>query len=170
MPQKDKSLRESIIKMTALDELHEVYNRNNIDYELYKDKFSLKTANSGVAEYGIKLSEAAPTLIIKADENIIAAIIRGDTRISFKKLKELFKIKNIRLVTEEEIYNLTGAKIGEVSLINKDIKTLIDEKVLEKKYIYGGCGIANHTLKIKVIDLIKITKATVSDFTNLKRL
>lgn len=168
--QKGKLLRESAIKMTALDELHEVYSRNNIDYELYKDKFSLKTANSGVDEYGISLSEAAPTLIIKTDENLIAAIIRGDTRISFKKLKELLKIKNIRLATEVEIYNLTGAKIGEVSLINNDTKTLIDEKVLEKKYVYGGCGIEKHTLKIKVIDLIRITKATVADFTSLKQL
>lgn len=156
--------------MTALDELHEVYNRDNIDYELYKDKFSLKTANSGVDEYGIELSEAAPTLIIKADENIIAAIIRGDTRISFKKLKELLKIKNIRLATQEEIYNLTGARIGEVSLINKDTETLIDKKILEKKYVYGGCGIEKHTLKIKVTDLIRITKASVADFTNLKKL
>ena len=82
----------------------------------------------------------------------------------------MLKIKNIRLATEEEIYNLTGAKIGEVSLINNDIKTLVDEKILEEGYVYGGCGIEKHTLKIKVIDLIRITQATVADFTSLKQL
>lgn len=154
--------------MKALDKLRTVCNHSNVDYELFKDKIPLKTATTGVVEYGINLSEAAPTLIIKADEAIMAAIIRGDTRISFKKLKEFLKITRIRLAKPEEIYHLMGYKIGDVSLINEGLKTLMDKKILENEYVYGGCGAPNHTLKIKVIDLIKITKATVIDFTHLK--
>ena len=154
--------------MQALDKLHTVCNRSDVDYELFKDKIPLKTTNTGAAEYGINLSEAAPTLIIKVDEAIMSAIIRGDTRISFKKLKELLTITRIRLAKPEEVYNLTGSKIGDVSLINEGIKTLMDKKILENKYVYGGCGVPNHTLKIKVIDLIKLTNATVVDFTHLK--
>ena len=74
----------------------------------------------------------------------------------------------ICLAKPEEIYNLTGSKIGNVSLINEGLKTLMDKKILENNYVYGGCGINNHTLKIKVTDLIKVTQATIADFTYLK--
>jgi Cys-tRNA(Pro)/Cys-tRNA(Cys) deacylase len=154
--------------MKTLDKLRAIFNHNNADYTLFKDKIPLKTANTGVTEYGIHLSEAAPTLIIKIDEGIIAAIIRGDTRISFKKLKDFLKITRIRLAKPEEIYNITGAKVGDVALINEGVKTFMDKKILENTYVYGGCGIPNHTLKIKVIDLVKITHATVLDFTHVK--
>ena len=154
--------------MEALDKLRTVCNHSNVDYELFKDKIPLKTATTGVVEYGINLYEAAPTLIIKADETIMAAIIRGDTRISFKKSKEFLKLTRLCLAKPEEIYNLTGSKIGNVSLINEGLKTLMDKKVLDNEYVYGGCGAPNHTLKIKVIDLIKTTNATVVDFTHLK--
>jgi prolyl-tRNA editing enzyme YbaK/EbsC (Cys-tRNA(Pro) deacylase) len=154
--------------MKTVDAVRMVCNYNNIDYELFEDKISLTTAASGVAAYNITLFEAAPTLIVKANRDMIAAIIRGDTKISFKKLKNLLKVKNIRLAKPEEVYNLTGTKIGDVSLINYGIKTLIDNKILANQHVYGGCGLPNHTLKIKVVDLIKITNATVIDFTHLK--
>lgn len=154
--------------LKVLDELRTVCNQNNVDYELFKDSISLKNANSGATEYGIQLAETAPTLIIKADTGILAVIIRGDTKISFKKLRSFLNLTRIRLAKSEEIYHLTGSKIGEVSLINQGIKTLTDKKILENNYVYGGCGINNHTLKIKVTDLIKVTQATIADFTYLK--
>ncbi|MCZ6914440.1 MAG: YbaK/EbsC family protein [Rickettsia endosymbiont of Ixodes persulcatus] len=154
--------------LKILDNLRTVCNHNNVDYELFRDSISLKTANSGVAEYGIQLAEAAPTLVIKADMGILAVIIRGDTKISFKKLRAFLNMTRIRLAKSEEIYHLTGSKIGYVSLVNEGIKTLIDKKVVENQYVYGGCGINNYTLKIKVTDLIKVTHATIADFTYLK--
>lgn len=154
--------------MKILDELRTIFKQNNVDYELFEDKTSLKTANTGVTEYGIKLSEAAPTLIIKTDEDMLAAIIRGDTKISFSKLKAFLSITKIRLAKPEEVYSVTGSKVGNVSLVNVGMKTLIDKKILENQYVYGGCGVENHTLKIKVSDLIKITNATIVDFTSLK--
>lgn len=116
--------------MNALDKLRTVCNRSNVDYELFKDKIPLKTADTGAAEYGINLSEADPTLIIKIEEGIMATIIRGDTKISFKKLKEFLKIIRISLANPEAIYNLIGYKIGYVSLINEGLKTLMDKKTL----------------------------------------
>jgi len=161
-------IRRKQLNTKTLDELRLMCDQHKVDYKLFEDKIPLKTAKSGVAEYGISLSEAAPTLIIKTDEGMIAAIIRGDTRVSFNKLKELLKTKNIRLAKPEEIYNLTNTKVGDVSLINDGLKTFVDKKLLEKDYVYGGCGVPNHTLKIKTADLVSITNATVIDFTDLK--
>lgn len=65
----------------------------------------------------------------------------------------------------QTVQNLTGAKVGQVSLINLSLPTLVDSGVLRNDYCYGGCGVPQATLKIKTADLIEITHASVLDFT-----
>jgi len=43
------------------------------------------------------------------------------------------------------------------------IKTVIDEKVLEKEFVYGGGGTEKHLLKISPKDVQKLTDAIVAD-------
>jgi prolyl-tRNA editing enzyme YbaK/EbsC (Cys-tRNA(Pro) deacylase) len=68
----------------------------------------------------------------------------------------------------ETVSNLTGAKIGEVCLINFNLPTLVDQNVLNNINCYGGCGSPKSTLKINTQDLIRITNARVFDFTEEK--
>ena len=68
----------------------------------------------------------------------------------------------------ETVITITGSKVGEVSLINDGIDTLIDSNVQNNKNCYGGCGVNKTTLRINTIDLIRITQAKLIDFTELK--
>jgi prolyl-tRNA editing enzyme YbaK/EbsC (Cys-tRNA(Pro) deacylase) len=151
-----------------LNELRELCNRYNVDYKIYNDHLPLKTAKVGANEYGVNLCETAPTLILDIDRSMSAAIIRGDTCISFNRLKKLLSAKRIQLAKASDVYEITNTCIGEISLINKHIKTFVDRKVLETPYVFGGCGTSNCTLKIRSNDLIRITNATVLDFTDYK--
>lgn len=65
----------------------------------------------------------------------------------------------------QTVTNLTGSKVGEVSLINDEMLTLIDGKILKNKNCYGGCSISKATLRINTKDFIRITNAKVLDFT-----
>jgi Cys-tRNA(Pro)/Cys-tRNA(Cys) deacylase len=136
------------------------------DYSILMDESSLATASAGAKQYGISLQETTPTLILKTKDSYIAVIISGNTRISFKKLKQILNVKDISMADPQTIFDLTGSKIGEVSLINTELPTLIDIQVLQNKNCYGGCGIPNATLRINPKDLVKITKAQIADFTD----
>lgn len=153
---------------TNLEKLNSLLQSNDADYSILSDELSLATAASGAAQYGISLNETTPTLILKTKDAYIAAIICGNTRISFKKLKTALNVKDISMADPETIFNITGAKIGEVSLINPALTTLIDSHVLKNEYCYGGCGIPKKTLRIKTDDLIKITNAQVLDFAEMR--
>lgn len=135
------------------------------DYKIFQNLTTLKTAAAGVKEYNIALSEAAPTLILKSESEMLAAIVRADRKVSFKKLKKLLNVKKIRLASPEEVKALTGAEVGYVSLINKELRSIIDNSLFKNEYIYGGCGVQNYTLRIKTSDLAAITHAAVLDFT-----
>jgi prolyl-tRNA editing enzyme YbaK/EbsC (Cys-tRNA(Pro) deacylase) len=149
-----------------LQHLDDVLKNAGADYSILMDDSSLKTALSGAQQHGITLQEPAPTLILKVKDSYIAVIISGNTRISFKKLKQILNVKDVSMADPQTIFELTGAKIGEVSLINAELPTLIDVQVLQNKSCYGGCGVPNVTLRINPQDLVKITKAQVADFTD----
>lgn len=148
-----------------LDKLNTLLKSNNANYSIFTDNFSIKTASEGAKHYSITLDETTPTLVLKSQETYFAAIICGSTRISFKKLKQTLGIKEIKMADPQTVLTLTGAKVGEVCLINMGLSTLVDKNVLKNKNCYGGCGISNATLKIDTSDLIKITNAQILDFT-----
>jgi prolyl-tRNA editing enzyme YbaK/EbsC (Cys-tRNA(Pro) deacylase) len=114
------------------------------------------------------LSAMAPTFVLQTEAGFLAAIIRGDTRLSYKKIKRKLGLKNVSLATPEQVKQLTGSEVGQVALVNQGLKTVVDERVMEMKTIYGGSGEANHTLKINPQDVVTITQAQVFDFTELK--
>jgi prolyl-tRNA editing enzyme YbaK/EbsC (Cys-tRNA(Pro) deacylase) len=156
------------MNLLKLEELNKLLQSRDADYTIIDDNVSLKTASAGAEHYGISLQETTPTLVLKIDDEYIAAIICGNTRIVFKKLKQALQVKNITMANPQEVFAITGVQVGEVSLINPSLKTIIDSKVLENKNCYGGCGVLGKTLCIKAQDLMRITHAYVLDFAEVR--
>jgi prolyl-tRNA editing enzyme YbaK/EbsC (Cys-tRNA(Pro) deacylase) len=148
-----------------LSHLDNFLKNEKVDYSIYQDSFTLESAEDGAKQYALSLNETTPTFILKAKDNYFAAIICGNTRISFKKLKKALKSKDIRMADPETVFNMTGSKIGEVSLINPGMDTLIDTNVIKNKNCYGGTGVSQTTLKINTMELMRITNAKLMDFT-----
>ncbi len=139
-----------------------------LDYEIYQDELLMANAKIGASHYGIELSQCAPTFILNADGNYIAFIIQGNRKLDFKKIKRYLGTKKVEMATRDEILKVAGSPIGSVSLINLNLKTLIDSGVRGLEYCYGGCGVEKYTMKIKAADLIKITGAVVDDFSKVR--
>ncbi len=152
----------------VLNQLHSFLSENNMDFTIFEDNFSLDSAASGAEHYGIEMRETTPTLILTSKDKVYAAIICGDTRISFKNLKSALNLKDVKMADRETVFKLTGSQVGEVSMINRKIVTILDKNVLRNEYCYGGSGAPRSTLKIKTEDLITITRAQVLDFAELR--
>ena len=150
----------------AIEQLEKIC--EGLDYEVYQDELLMANAEIGASHYGLELSQCTPTFILKADNNYIAVIIQGNRKLDFKKIKQYLGAKKVEMATREDILNVTGSSVGSVSLINPNLKTLIDSGVKDLEYCYGGCGVEKHTLKINPTHLIKITDAVVGDFSKLR--
>lgn len=137
-------------------------------YELLAHAQTVASAAEGV-ENGIGgLAEMAPTLILETEKGMLAAVISGKTRLSYKKIKKELGLKNVSLARPEKVLQETGSAVGTVSLVNPGFPTLIDTQLTGEEFVYGGCGIPRHTLRIAPVDLIRVTQARVFDFTELK--
>jgi prolyl-tRNA editing enzyme YbaK/EbsC (Cys-tRNA(Pro) deacylase) len=139
-----------------------------IAYTIHVHAQNISSTRDG-AQTGLgALSAMAPTFILRTEAGYLAAIIRGDTRLSYKKIKQTLGLKNVSLAAPEQVKGLTGSEIGQVSMVNQGLKTILDERVMELESVYGGTGISSHTLQISPRALATITQAQVFNFTELK--
>ena len=78
-------------------------------------------------------------------------------------------MKDVSLAGPDLIRQAAGSEIGSVSLVNPGMPSLVDEQLMEKDNVYGGCGMAGYTLKINPQDLAAIIGAQIFDFTEKKK-
>lgn len=148
-----------------LDRLKETLEAANIPYTILAQDLTIRSAQEGVEQGLGELANMAPTFILRSEVGYLAAVIRGDSRLSYKKIKRELKLKNLRLASPEQVQQVTGSEVGYVSLFNAGVATIIDSRLTEVDTIFGGCGMPRYTLKINPRDLIVLTQAHVFDFT-----
>jgi prolyl-tRNA editing enzyme YbaK/EbsC (Cys-tRNA(Pro) deacylase) len=140
-----------------------------VDYRIIPHRdVTLHSADDGVAHGMGQLDEMAPTFIVRTENGPLCAIVSGNTRIVWKKIKKQLGLKNVSLASPDEVRQLTGTEVGAVCLVNPGLETLVDERVLAQQEVYGGCGVPGYTLAISPDALVRVTGARVFDFCDLK--
>ncbi|MBP3041100.1 YbaK/EbsC family protein [Bacillaceae bacterium Marseille-Q3522] len=143
--------------MNHLDHLIENLSKNKIEYEILKHGKQINTAQEGAEYFGIEIGQTAPTLILKTEKGYYALIISGDHgKVDFKTIANLLEVSLVKLAKPSEVEQVTGSKIGSVSLIHQGLPTIIDRQLYRFPFVYGGTGVANTTLKIKAVDVEKL--------------
>lgn len=148
-----------------LDQLKETLESAKVSYAILAQDLTVRSAQEGVRQGLGELANMAPTLILRSEIGYLAAIIQGNRRLSYKKIKRELKLKNLCLASPEQVQQVTGSEVGYVSLFNAGITTIIDSCLTEVDTILGGCGVPSYTLKINPRDLIVLAQAQVFDFT-----
>lgn len=151
-----------------LSELEMMLKKAQVPYTILSHEKTLRSAEEGAASGIGALANMAPTFILHTENGFLAAIIRGDTRLSYKKIKRALGLKNLCLASPDEVKKTTGAEIGYVCLVNPGLSTIVDTRIIENDTLFGGCGIPEHTLQINPMDLIRLTQAFVFDFSEPK--
>jgi prolyl-tRNA editing enzyme YbaK/EbsC (Cys-tRNA(Pro) deacylase) len=153
------------VRHPRIERLEQLLNAARADYTIFVHDDTVRSAEQGVERGFGELCVMAPTLILNSERGYIAAVISGETRLSYKKVKKQMHLKNVSLASPETVQAITGATVGAVSLVNEGLPTIVDLRLVSAEAVYGGCGVACHTLRINVKDLIRVTGAQVFDFT-----
>lgn len=149
---------------------------NKIDqYLLEKNKCDFETLalppNVGMevpahaAALGISEAVCIPGIVFSADKKLVVVYKRYPDKMNTKLLKKKLGVKDLRVATTEELQSL-GYEPGLVPLVQTQILSYVDAQVVKLKYLYGGVGSNEATLKIAAQDFLKVTNATVIDITS----
>ncbi|HKZ22516.1 MAG TPA: YbaK/EbsC family protein, partial [candidate division Zixibacteria bacterium] len=81
------------------------------------------------------------TLLYKADDQIIAALIRGDQELNEVKLKNLVGAKNLEMADAATVEKITGAKVGFSGPVGlKNLKIIADLQISKLKNAVTGAN------------------------------
>jgi prolyl-tRNA editing enzyme YbaK/EbsC (Cys-tRNA(Pro) deacylase) len=122
----------------------------------------LKAVPEVAAYLGITVADTLPTMIMKAGDEFVVIIRRGDTRLDFKKVKQTIS-KNIHMATPEEFTELTKLPLGTARVYNPGLKTYVDKNVFEKDHLVGGSGSFTCSIRYKTEDLKKLPDVQIVD-------
>jgi len=103
-------------------------------------------------------------VLVGSDEKPILAILPARNKISYKKIKTLLKVKDVRLAQPDEVLEHSGYPVGGVPPFNKISRILLDPTVqLNARSIAGG-GDADKLVELETRDMLEFLDPIVADF------
>ena len=103
-------------------------------------------------------------VLIGSDKKPILAILPAKNRISYKKIKTLLKVKDVRLAQPGEVLEHSGYPVGGVPPFNKINRILLDPTVQRNAKSIAGGGDPDKLVELETRDIIEFLEPIVADF------
>jgi len=100
--------------------------------------------------FGCSAKEFAKTLIYKADDKVVAAMVRGDRELNETKLQNLLGCIELEMADAETVEKVTGAAVGFAGPIGLDIDIVVDLEVAEMKNFVVGANETVSTTRMSI--------------------
>jgi prolyl-tRNA synthetase len=104
-----------------------------------------KTVEEVTSFLKVPAQKLAKTLLYKADDQIIAAMIRGNRQINEIKLKNTIGCINLEMADAGTVEKITGAQVGFAGPVGlKGVKIIADEEVSHQRNFVTGANENDH--------------------------
>ena len=121
----------------------------------------VKTVEQAVKATDLKPKQIIKSLLFISEEEPVLVIVDGESRVDLNKLAKIFG--KVRLATSEEVKQITGFEVGAVPPVGVEVKTIVDPKVLENKFVVGGGGRMDRLSKLSPEKIVEYQKAIIVD-------
>jgi prolyl-tRNA editing enzyme YbaK/EbsC (Cys-tRNA(Pro) deacylase) len=110
--------------------------------EILRFQKPVSSVSDAAARTGISKTHIVKSVLFVNDSlDAVLVILLGINRVSLKKIESLSGFSKLRLATSDEVFDITGYRVGGVPPISiYGIKTIVDEKVFVLDKIVCGGG------------------------------
>lgn len=124
------------------------------------------TSEEAARVRGTKLCQGAKALVLFGDKKPLMIVVPADQRLSFSKAKKSLGIKDLRMATSDEVYNLLGVEIGSVPPFGnlEGLDLFVDGSLSKNEEIVFNPGVHIKSITIKYIDYLSIANPKLGDF------
>jgi prolyl-tRNA editing enzyme YbaK/EbsC (Cys-tRNA(Pro) deacylase) len=102
-------------------------------------------------------------VLVGSDKKPILAILPARSRISYKKIKALLKLEDVRLAQPDEVLEHSGYPVGGVPPFNKINRILLDSTVQRNARSIAGGGDPDTLVEIETRDILEFLDPIVAD-------
>jgi len=146
----------------ALDEL-------NIPYTVVAQAHRARNVEEAAGERGVPVEQIVKTLLVRrANRRHVLVLVRGDQRLSLKKLARIVGDKALDMAPAEDVPRITGYQIGAVSpfgLRRSDVPVYVDHHILDELRVSVSAGRHDAGLELATEDLVRAVGGNVADIT-----
>ena len=103
-------------------------------------------------------------VLVGSDRKPILAILPAKNRISYKKIKTLLKVKDVRLAQPNEVLEHSGYPVGGVPPFNKISRILVDPTIQRNTRSIAGGGDRDKLVELETQDILELLNPMVADF------
>lgn len=109
---------------------------------------NVKTIEELTAFFGCKPDKFAKTLIYRADDKFVVAIVRGDRELNETKLKNYVDCVELEMASPEDVERITNAVVGFAGPVGlKDIQIIVDNEVVNMRNFIVGANKSGYHIK-----------------------
>ena len=103
-------------------------------------------------------------VLVGSDKKPILAILPAKNKISYKKIKTLLKVKDVRLAQPDEVLEHSGYPVGGVPPFNKISRILLDPTVRRNARSIAGGGDPDKLVELETRDMLEFLDPIIADF------
>ena len=142
--------------------LYDYIAQNDINAEHLVFEKSCHSVQEAADAVGASPEDLVKNLCLIDDAgSLIVAIVKGEDQVSTKKAGRALGIAPPRIATVEEILKKTGYPCGGVPSFSYKAYYLVDQRVMEKEFVYTGGGSEYSLVRISPAELVKANGAQV---------
>jgi Cys-tRNA(Pro) deacylase len=141
----------------------------DIPYRLVLHAHKAMNVDEAATERGVPIRRVVKSLLVRQpDRRHVLALVRGDQRLSLKKLARVIGVKTLEMAPPSDVPRITGYQIGAVAplgLRRSDVPIFVDHHVLEEPQVSISAGRHDAGLELDTRDLIRAVAGQVADIT-----
>jgi len=152
-----------------------VLDDQGVAYRLVAHAHKAMNVEQAAAERGVPISQVVKALLVCRSSterepgwSHIMALVRGDQRLSLKKLAREVHAKALEIAPSADVPRITGYQVGAVSpfgLRRTDITIYVDQHILEESHVSVSAGRHDAGLILETAALIEAVAGHVADIT-----
>jgi len=136
---------------------------NNVDCEHLVFEKSCHSVEEAAETAGASPEDFVKNICMSDSQgNIIVAIVKGEDRVGSKRVAKALGIERPKTALPENILQKTGYPVGGVPSFGYEAVFVVDERVMEKDFVYTGGGSPNSLVKINTAELLSANGGVVA--------
>lgn len=130
----------------------------------------VRTSEEAAQVRGTPLEQGAKALVFRADGDVVLLVLPADRRVDSKAFKRTFGIKNLQMISADELCERTGLEQGAVPPFGRllGFRTYVDERLLDLPQISFNAGSRTFSVILDVADYRRLTDPIVARFAEEK--
>ncbi len=126
----------------------------------------VRTSEEAARVRGTPLEQGAKALVCRADGRAVLLVVPADRRLDTRAFKNACGVKDVRMVSADELLELTGLEAGAVPPFGSvlGLPAYVDERLLEQPRIAFNAGDRGISVLMSGQDFARLVDATIGRF------